>query len=71
MHAPDPRYAGTLPDHGIRFIGHDDAPYIAELSGYWFLLYIVFQPELADDTSWPYPPVRAFASAEVGRTTET
>lgn len=46
-------------------------PYIAELPGYWFLLYIVFQPEVADDTSWPCPLVRAFASAEAGRTTET
>ncbi|WP_406069497.1 hypothetical protein OG372_17375 [Streptomyces sp. NBC_01020] len=72
-HALDPRYAGTLRDHGLRFTGHDDDghPRIAELPGHPFFLSTLFQPELADDTSRPHPLVRAFASAAVGRSTET
>ncbi|MEU3837671.1 hypothetical protein [Streptomyces microflavus] len=68
----DPRYAGTLRDHGLRFTDHDDGhPRIAELPGHRFFLSTLFQPELADDTSRPHPLVRAFASAAVGRSTET
>ncbi|MFD5906844.1 hypothetical protein ACFV6B_12650 [Streptomyces microflavus] len=68
----DPRYAGTLRDHGLRFTGHDDGhPRIAELPGHRFLLSALFQPEPADDTSRPHPLVRAFASAAVRRSTET
>lgn len=68
----DPRYAGTLRDHGLRFTGHDDGhPRIAKLPGHRFLLSTLFQPEPADDTSRPHPLVRAFASAAVGRSTET
>lgn len=72
-HALDPRYAGTLRDHGLRFTGHDDDghPRIAELPGHRFFLSTLFQPELADDTSRPHPLVRAFASAAVGRSAET
>jgi CTP synthase (UTP-ammonia lyase) len=68
-HALDPRYAGILRDHGLRFTGHDDAghPRMAELPGHRFFLCTLFQPELADDTSRPHPLVRAFAAAVVGR----
>ncbi|WP_399082112.1 hypothetical protein ACGH2B_00325 [Streptomyces sp. BBFR2] len=64
-HTLDPRYAGTLRDHGLRFTGHDDAghPRMAELPGHPFFLCTLFQPELADDTSRPHPLVRAFAAA--------
>ncbi|MDQ0810996.1 CTP synthase (UTP-ammonia lyase) [Streptomyces sp. B3I7] len=66
-HALDPRHAGTLSDHGLRFTGHDDAgrPRMAELPGHPFFLCTLFQPELADDTSRPHPLVRAFAAAAV------
>ncbi|MET8379348.1 hypothetical protein [Streptomyces microflavus] len=68
----DPPYAGTLRDHGLRFTAHDDGhPCIAELPGHRFFLSTLFQPALADDTSRPHPLVRAFASAAVGRSTET
>ncbi|MFJ5656372.1 hypothetical protein ACIQD5_23880 [Streptomyces microflavus] len=40
-------------------------------AGHRFFLSTLFQPELADDTSRPRPLVRAFASAAVGRSTET
>lgn len=40
-------------------------------AGHRFFLSTLFQPELADDTSRPHPLVRAFASAAVGRSTET
>ncbi|MEV6857523.1 hypothetical protein ACIF6I_31620 [Streptomyces microflavus] len=71
-HALDPRYAGTLRDHGLRLTAHDDGhPRIAELPGHRFFPSTLFQPELADDTSRPHPLVRAFASAAVGRSTET
>ncbi|MFW3477183.1 hypothetical protein [Streptomyces microflavus] len=46
-------------------------PRIAELPGHRFFPSTLFQPELADDTSRPHPLVRAFASAAVGRSTET
>ncbi|MFW3464465.1 hypothetical protein ACN24K_30850 [Streptomyces microflavus] len=56
----------------MRFTAHDDGhPRIAELPGHRFFLSTLFQPELADDTSRPHPLVRAFASAAVGRSTET
>ncbi|MFF6893330.1 hypothetical protein ACFY8Z_22145 [Streptomyces microflavus] len=40
-------------------------------AGHRFFLSTLFQPELADDTSRPRPLVRAFASAAVGRSTQT
>ncbi|MET4670394.1 hypothetical protein [Streptomyces sp. PvR018] len=69
----DPRYAGTLRDHGLRFTTHDDAPPRRRTAGHRFFLSTLFQPELADDTCRPHPLVRAFASAVVGlgRSTET
>ncbi|MFI5905708.1 hypothetical protein [Streptomyces cyaneofuscatus] len=71
-YALDLRYAGTLRDYGLRFTGQDDGhPRIAELPGHRFFLSTLFQPELAVDTSWPRPLVRAFASAAVGRSTKT
>ncbi|MET7504530.1 hypothetical protein [Streptomyces microflavus] len=71
-HALDPRYAGTPRDHGLRLTAHDDGhPRIAELPGHRFFPSTLFQPEPADDTSRPHPLVRAFASAPVGRSTET
>ncbi|MEV7683605.1 hypothetical protein AB0O64_34460 [Streptomyces sp. NPDC088341] len=71
-HAPDPRYAGILSEHGLRFTGHDDDghPRMAELPGHRFFLSTLFQPELADDTSRPHALVRAFAAAAAGHSAE-
>ncbi|MFD3975271.1 hypothetical protein [Streptomyces cyaneofuscatus] len=72
-HVLDPRCAGTLRDHGLRFTGHDDGhPCVVELPGYRFFLSTLFRPEVADDTFRLHPLVRGFASAAaVGRSTGT
>ena len=65
----DPRYAGVLTDHGVRFTAHDEdgAARALELDGHPFFLGTLFQPELAGDGTRAHPVIRAFAAAAVER----